>query len=57
MDTVGTDTNIKPQIRDGVIYSDGTTILGGDDKSGVAVIRKWWKSREGDLPHPRWRLS
>ncbi len=38
MDTVGTDRGIKPVIRDGVIYSDGTTILGADDKSGVAVI-------------------
>ncbi len=38
MDTVGQDRGIKPQIRDGVIYSDGTTILGSDDKSGVAVI-------------------
>ncbi len=38
MDTVGQDTGIKPVIRDGIIYSDGTTILGGDDKSGVAVI-------------------
>jgi tripeptide aminopeptidase len=36
MDTAGTDTGIKPQIRDGVIYSDGTTILGADDKSGIA---------------------
>ncbi len=37
-DTVGQDTGIKPVIRDGVVYSDGTTILGGDDKSGVAAI-------------------
>ena len=36
MDTAGIDTGIKPQIRDGVIYSDGTTILGADDKSGIA---------------------
>ena len=38
MDTVGTDRGIKPVVREGVIYSDGTTILGADDKSGVAVI-------------------
>ncbi len=38
MDTVGKDTGIKPVVRDGVVYSDGTTILGADDKSGVAVI-------------------
>lgn len=37
MDTAGSDTGIKPVIRDGVIYSDGTTILGADDKSGIAI--------------------
>ncbi|MGN1061298.1 MAG: peptidase T [Candidatus Coproplasma sp.] len=29
---------VKPQIKDGVITSDGTTILGADDKAGVAEI-------------------
>ncbi len=38
MDTAGTDTGIKPTIRDGVIYSDGTTILGADDKSGLSQV-------------------
>jgi tripeptide aminopeptidase len=38
MDTVAPGRGIKPVVRDGVVYSDGTTILGGDDKSGVAVI-------------------
>ncbi len=38
MDTVGTDRGITPVIRDGVVYSDGTTILGADDKSGVAAV-------------------
>ncbi|OQA38648.1 MAG: Peptidase T [Chloroflexi bacterium ADurb.Bin325] len=53
MDTVGQDTGIKPQIRDGVIYSDGTTILGGDDKSGVAAILEVVASlREDGRPHP-----
>ncbi len=53
MDTVGKDRGIKPQIRDGIIYSDGTTILGGDDKSGVAAILEMIASvREDDLPHP-----
>lgn len=53
MDTVGTDLHIKPQIRDGVIYSDGTTILGGDDKSGVAAILEVVASlREDGAPHP-----
>ena len=53
MDTVGADTGIKPQIRDGVIYSDGTTILGGDDKSGVAAILEVIQSlQENHAAHP-----
>jgi tripeptide aminopeptidase len=53
MDTAGTDVGIKPQIRDGVIYSDGTTILGGDDKSGVAVILEVLSVlQERNLSHP-----
>lgn len=38
MDTVVPGDNIKPQIRDGYIYSDGTTVLGSDDKAGIAAI-------------------
>ncbi len=38
MDTVGPGKGVKPVITDGVITSDGTTVLGGDDKSGLAVI-------------------
>ncbi|HHX43502.1 MAG TPA: M20/M25/M40 family metallo-hydrolase [Chloroflexi bacterium] len=38
MDTVGPCENVTPVVRDGVVYSDGTTILGADDKAGVAVI-------------------
>ena len=38
MDTVSPGEGIKPIIKDGVIYSDGTTILGGDDKAGIAAI-------------------
>lgn len=53
MDTAGADVGVKPQIRDGVIYSDGTTILGGDDKSGVAVILEVIRSLQEDgAAHP-----
>lgn len=38
MDTVVPGENIRPIISDGVIKSDGTTILGGDDKAGIAAI-------------------
>ena len=36
MDTAGTDVGIQPIVEDGVIRTDGTTILGADDKSGIA---------------------
>ena len=52
MDTVGKDRGITPVIRDGVVYSDGTTILGADDKSGVAIILEVLQVLEEQaLPH------
>ncbi|HET7628517.1 MAG TPA: M20/M25/M40 family metallo-hydrolase [Bacillales bacterium] len=38
MDTVVPGKGIKPQIENDVIKSDGTTILGADDKAGIAAI-------------------
>lgn len=38
MDTVTPCESVHPVIRDGIIYSDGTSILGADDKSGIAAI-------------------
>lgn len=38
IDTVVPGKGIKARIEDGIIYSDGTTVLGADDKSGVAQI-------------------
>jgi len=38
MDTVVPGNGIKPQIKDDRIVTDGTTILGSDDKSGIAEI-------------------
>lgn len=38
MDTVVPGKNIKPIIQDGIIRSDGTTILGADDKAGLAAL-------------------
>lgn len=52
LDTVSPSRGIKPQIRDGVIYSDGTTILGGDDKAGIASIMEALEVViENKLPH------
>lgn len=38
MDTVTPGIGIEPIIEDGIIRSKGATILGGDDKSGIAAI-------------------
>ena len=38
LDTVTPCVGVTPVIEDGVIRSDGTTILGGDDKAGIAAI-------------------
>lgn len=38
MDTVTPCIGVTPIVEDGVIRSDGTTILGGDDKAGIAAI-------------------
>lgn len=38
MDTVVPGKGIKPSIQDGYIVSDGTTILGSDDKAGIAAM-------------------
>lgn len=38
MDTVTPCEKINPIIKDGIISTDGTSILGGDDKAGIAAI-------------------
>ncbi len=37
-DTVRPTEHLKPHITDGVIRSDGTTILGADNRAGVAIL-------------------
>ena len=52
MDTVGPGEGIKPIIENGIMRSDGTTILGSDDKSGVSIIVEVLRTlKEKDLPH------
>lgn len=53
MDTVAPGKGIKPIVgEDGWIRSDGTTILGSDDKAGVAALLEVIKVlREKELPH------
>lgn len=52
LDSVAPCAGINPQIADGVIKSDGTTILGADDKAGVAGILEALRIvKEQGLPH------
>lgn len=52
MDTVSPGNGIKPVVKDGVIYSDGTTILGGDDKAGIAaLLEAIVKMKEENIDH------
>lgn len=38
MDTVPPGNNVKPIVDGNIIRTDGTTILGGDDKAGIAAV-------------------
>ncbi|SFX03955.1 aminopeptidase [Thermoactinomyces sp. DSM 45891] len=52
MDTVTPGKGIKPIIKDDHIYSDGTTILGSDDKAGLAAILEGIRVlQEQKVPH------
>lgn len=52
MDTVEPGRGVRPVIRDNTIYSDGTTVLGGDDKAGIAAILEAIKVlKENNIPH------
>lgn len=53
MDTVLPCENINPVIDNGIIRTDGTTILGGDDKAGIAdIIEAIRVIKEKDYDHP-----
>ena len=53
MDTAGTDTGIVPLIDDGLIHTDGSTILGADDKSGIACCIELMTLFREHPAHPR----
>jgi len=53
MDTVMPGRSINPVVRDGVVRSDGSTILAADDKSGIAVILEVLQAlSESGVKHP-----
>jgi len=52
MDTVVPGEGIVPVLEGDVLRSDGRTVLGGDDKSGVAIICEAIRSlKERKIPH------
>src|SRR6266852_2364266 len=52
MDTVVPGEGVKPVVEGDIIRSDGTTVLGGDDKSGCAVIIEVIRClQEQNIPH------
>ncbi|BDY04634.1 M20/M25/M40 family metallo-hydrolase [Ferrimonas sp. YFM] len=58
MDTVTPGNGIEPVIEQGIIRSAGDTILGGDDKSGIAAIMEAVRIlKEQGLPHPTIELA
>jgi len=51
MDTVAPGERVRPVVEGDIIRSDGTTVLGGDDKSGLAIICEVVRSlAEHDIP-------
>lgn len=53
MDTVVPGKGVKVQFADGIFRSDGTTILGSDDKSALAIILEVLEViQENNLPCP-----
>lgn len=52
MDTVVPGKGVKPVFDGDIIRTDGTTVLGGDDKSGCAIIVECLRTlKEQNLPH------
>ena len=52
MDSISPATGTKVVRRDGVLYSDGTTTLGGDDKAGIAAVLEAVRAiKEDKMPH------
>ncbi len=52
MDTVIPGEGVKPVVDGNIIRTDGTTVLGGDDKSGCAIIVEVIRTlKEQNLPH------
>jgi len=52
MDTVMPGIGVNPTLKDGIVHTDGTTVLGADDKAGITVIMEVLRMlHESDIPH------
>jgi tripeptide aminopeptidase len=52
MDTVVPGEGVQPIVEDDVVRSDGRTVLGGDDKSGLAIVCEALRAlAEHRIPH------
>ncbi len=52
MDTVEPGRGVNPVFQDGIFRSDGTTILGADDKAAIAILMETAKTlKEKGIPH------
>lgn len=57
MDCVDPCAGVEPTVVDGVLFSAGETVLGGDDKSGIAgAIEAVRRIAESDAPHGEVRV-
>jgi len=53
MDVVEPCRGVNPRLEDGIIRSDGTTVLGADAKAGLAaILEAVERVRESGRPHP-----
>src|SRR5690606_13052328 len=53
LDRVVGGIGVRPTVRDGSVYSDGTTILGADDAAGIAaILEACTVFAESGSPHP-----
>lgn len=53
MDRVTPGLGVKPVVRDGFVYSDGTTILGADDAGGLTgIVEGLHHAIEAGIPRP-----
>ncbi|HET7770316.1 MAG TPA: M20/M25/M40 family metallo-hydrolase, partial [Chloroflexota bacterium] len=52
MDTVQPGIGVQPRVEDGIVRSSGTTILGADDKAGLAAILEALRVTQGTACRP-----